>query len=108
MLRRFDNFWLSLVDKVTTGTYNFVCLIVEIILLALLSLPAADKTQYFVNFSVNSTLQLINCISNDLQKLLKYVNGAAVAAFFRIPLALFGLGWASVLALCLKNLKLLS
>ena len=49
MLRSFDNLWLLLVDKVTTGTYKFVYLIVKIILseslLLTLSLPAADKKQ---------------------------------------------------------------
>ena len=62
----------------TTGTCNFVLLIVKIILLPLtssltllltLSLPDADKTQYFVNLSFNSTLQLINSISSDLPKI---------------------------------------
>ena len=57
-----------------------------------LSLPAADKTQYFVHLSFNSILQLINGISSDLQKLLKYFNGTAIIAFFRILLALFGAG----------------
>ena len=70
-------------------------LIVKMILLGLsfvLSLPAADKTQYFVHLSFNSILQLINGISSDLQKLLKYFNGTAIIAFFRILLALFGAG----------------
>ena len=87
-------------------------LIVKIILLEsafALSAPAADKTQYFVN--LNSTLQLINGISSDHQKLLKYFNGTAIVAFFRISLALFGAGWATVFAnnidLLLKDLKLL-
>ena len=76
-----------------------------------LSLPAADKTQYFVHLSFNYTLQWINGISNDFQKLLKYFNGTAIATFFRIPLAWFRLGWATVfpnnLAWYLKDLKLL-
>ena len=108
---------MSLADKVTTGTYNFVSLILKIILLTLafslilLLLPAADKRQYFVHLSFNSTLQLINGILSDLQKLLKYFNGTAIVAFFRISLALFGAGWATVFAnnidLLLKDLKLL-
>ena len=102
---------MSLDDKVTTGTYNFVPLIVKIILLGLafvLSLPAADRTQHFVHLSSNYTLQLINGISSNLQKLLKHFNGTATVAYFRIPLVLFGLGWPlfpNNLALYLKDLK---
>ena len=44
-----------------------------------LSIPSAEKTQYFVHLSFNSTLQLINDISSELQKLLKYFNGTAIA-----------------------------
>ena len=46
-------------------------------------LPAADKTHYFVHLSFNSTLQLINGISSDLQKLLKYFNGTTIVAFLK-------------------------
>ena len=117
MLRNYDSFLLSVANKVTTGTYNFVFLIVKMILLALLLLslslsfllPTADKTENFVHFSFNSTLQLINCISNDLQKLLKYFNGTAIVAIFKIPLVVLA-GWATVfpnnLALHLKDLKI--
>ena len=70
--------------------------------------PAVAKKQCFVHLSFNSTLQLINHISSDLQKLLKYFFGTAIMAFFRIFL-LFGAGWASVsptnLALYIKDLK---
>ena len=49
----FDSFLLSLADKVTTGTYNFVSLAVKIILLESILLvllaPAAEKIQYFVH-----------------------------------------------------------
>ena len=118
MLRSLDNFWLSSVDKVTTGTYNFVFLIVEIILLALasslilFSLPATDKTQYFARLSFNSTLQIIHGISYDLQELLKYFNGTTIVALHKIPLAALGEGRAAAfpnnLALYLKDLKLSS
>ena len=57
-----------------------------------LSLPAADKTQYFVHLGFSSTLQLINGISSDLQKLLKYFNYTAIVTFFRSPSASFGAG----------------
>ena len=67
--------------------------IVKIILLRLslvLSLPAAGKTQYLIHVNFHSILQLINGVSNDLEKFLKYFNGTEIVAFFRIPLALFG------------------
>ena len=64
--RSFDNFWLCLADIVTTGTYNFVSLIVKILLskylLLTLLAPAEDETQYFVHLSFNSILQLNNGI----------------------------------------------
>ena len=67
--------------------------VVKIILLGpvfVLSVPAADKIQYFVHSSLHFTLQLINAISRDLQKLFKFFNGTAIVVFFLIPLALFG------------------
>ena len=74
MLRSFDNFLLPLFDKVMTEKYNFVSLIVKIVLLGVvfvLSAPVPDKAQYFVHLRFSSTLQLINGISSELQKLLK-------------------------------------
>ena len=116
-LRGSDSFWLSLADKVTTGTCNFVYLIVKIILLALasslisFSLPPAEKTQYFAHLRSNSTLQLLNRILIDLQKLLKYFNVTTTVAFLKIPFTAFGASWATVfpnnLVLYLKDLKLL-
>ena len=50
-----------------------------------LSVPASEKTQYFVHLSFNSTLLLINSISSDLQKLLKYFITTAIVSFFRFP-----------------------
>ena len=48
---------------------------------------------------------------SDLQQLLKYFDSTAIVAFFRIPLALFGAGWAAVFPnnsdFYLKYLKLL-
>ena len=84
------------------------------LLLLLLSLSlssaVADKAQYFVHLSFNSTLQLINHSSSDLQKLLKYFNVTAIVTFFRIPLAAVA-GLATVFpynfVLYLKDLKLL-
>ena len=87
------------------GTYNSVSLIAKIILLELatsslssLATSSTDKAQCFVHLSFNSTSQLINGISSDLQKLLWYFNSTAIAAFSRIPSAAFGAGWATVFA----------
>ena len=52
-------------------------------LTSLLSLPFVDKTQYFVHLSFNSTLQLINEISSDLQKLPRYFDGTAIVVFLK-------------------------
>ena len=74
LLKRFDSFWLSFADTMTFGTYNFVSLIVKKILSSLalaLSTTAAVKTQFFIYLSFNSTLQLINGIWSDPQKILK-------------------------------------
>ena len=77
-----------------------------------LFLPAAGKTQYFSHSNFNSILQIINSTFSGLQKSLMYFNGATIVAFFRIPLARYGLRWAAVspnnLALYLKDLKLFS
>ena len=54
-------------------------------LLLTLSAPAADRTQYFVHLSFGSTLQSINVISSNLQKLLKYFNGTEIVTFLKIP-----------------------
>ena len=89
MLKKFESFWLSFPDNATIGTHNFMSLIVKIISLELgllLSTPAAEKAQYCGHLSFNPILQLINAISSGLQKLLKYFNGTAIVAFFRVPL----------------------
>ena len=73
----------------TTGTHNFVYLIVKIILLELasaFSTPTEAETQCFVHLSFNSTLPLINGISSDHQKLPRYFNGTAISAFLRTEL----------------------
>ena len=66
-----------------------------------------DKTHSFVHLSFNSTLQLLNGISNDLQNLLRYFNGTVIVAFFRIPLLPSATVVPNNLALYLKDLKLL-
>ena len=69
-------------------------------------------------FTAPAALQLLNSISSDLQKLLKYFNGTAIVAFLKILLVWFGAGWTPVfsnnlatvfpnnLALYFKDLKL--
>ena len=49
-------------------------------------MPAKTKTQWFIHLSFNLTFQLVNGILSDLQKLLRYFNGTAIIAFFRISL----------------------
>ena len=82
---------MSLADKVTKGTHDFVSLIVKKILSLLpLGLPLAaaeKKTQWLDHLSFDSTLHLVNGILNYLKKLLKHFNDTAIVAFFSIPLA---------------------
>ena len=67
---------LSSFDKVTTGTYNFVSLIINT------ASPApVDNTHSFFYVKFNLILQLIKGISNDLKKLLKYFNGTTTFTF---------------------------
>ena len=92
----------------TTETYSFVSLIGKTILLGLafvLLVPAADKTQYFVHLSFNFTLESINGILSDLQKLLKYFNSTKIVAVFEIPFALSASVFPNNLALYLKDLN---
>ena len=67
-----------------TGIYYIASVIEKLILeLALLfSLRSTDKTQCFVHLSFDSTLQLINGISSDVQEILKYFNGIAIVEGF--------------------------
>ena len=57
-----------------------------------LSSPTAAKTQCSFHLKFNSSLQLINGISSNLQKLLRQFNVTTVAAFLRIPSLLFAAG----------------
>ena len=68
-------------------------------------LPSSDKTQCFVHLSFDSTLQLINGTSSDLQKLLRYFNGRQFLQFFRIPLLLLATVFPNNLTLYLEDLK---
>ena len=73
---------------VSTGTCNFVDLknnkkwknIISIIIIIIIALCRQSTMLFPFNF--DSTLQLINDISSDLQKLLKDFNATAIVAFF--------------------------
>ena len=73
---------------------NIVRMIISLILLSF-----ADKTEWFVHSSFNYTLHLISGISSDLRKLLRYFNGTAAAMFFKIPSSLTASVFANNLAL---------
>ena len=91
-------------------TYNFLSLIVKMILLETtlsFSTLAEAKTQSFVHQSFNSTLQLIAGISNDLQKLLRCFNDTAIVAVPKIELFPSATLLSNTLALYLKDLKAL-
>ena len=74
-------------DKVTTGTYNFVSVILNVALdgatiagSASASTVISAKAQFFVQVKIISTSQLINGIFKLLQKLLKCFNGTTTSA----------------------------
>ena len=68
---------LSLVDKVTIGKFNLASVISN-----LSESPELDKMHPSIQFKSSCIFQLINGISSDLQKLLKYFNGTTVFVFF--------------------------
>ena len=70
-------FTLSAVNKVTMGTCNLASAISNFP-----ELPALGKIQSSIQFSSKWTLQFINGISNDIQKLLKYFNGTTIFVLF--------------------------
>ena len=53
--------------------------------LTLSPIGAEVNTQFSIQFNESSTLQLINSISNDLRKLLKYFSGTAIFTPFFAP-----------------------
>ena len=74
-------------DKVTTGTYNFVSVILNVSPdgatidgSASASTVISAKTQFLNQVRIISTSQLINGISKLLQKLLKCFNGTMTSA----------------------------
>ena len=91
----------SFVDKVTTGTYNFVSVILNVAPIGLLILDIAGfplwaRTASLVALLVNTHLsdhvkirfvsQLINGMSNVLQKLLKYFKSTTISTSFSVLL----------------------
>ena len=77
-----NNFSLSFVDKVTTGTYKFVSVV--------LNFPGPVElviTQFDDHVKFKLTSQLINDISRALQKLLKYFNGTILSTSLSLPLS---------------------
>ena len=69
---------MSLVDKVSRGTYHLASIIVNFA-----ESPELDKVQSSIQFNLRRLLQLINYISSDLQKLLRYFNGTTILVFFK-------------------------
>ena len=57
---------MSLADKVTTGTYNFVSLIVKIILSSLALVLSLPGNPIVSPFKFSFYFELINGISSDL------------------------------------------
>ena len=95
-------------DKVTTGTYNFVSVILNVAPdgatiagSAYSSTVISAKTQFLDQARIISTSQLINGISKFLQKLLKYFNGITTSTFVNesIPCGVF----PTILVLYLKD-----
>ena len=70
-----------MLDKVTIGTYNLVFVILNVVSVI------AYITQSLVQFNSRQILQLINGISKDLQKLLKYFSGTAIFTFLNTLLS---------------------
>ena len=73
---------MSLLDKVTIEAYNFVFVISNVVTSITL-----DITQSYLQFNSKWILQLINSISKDLQKLVKYFNGTAIFTYLNTPLS---------------------
>ena len=92
-----NNVLSSYVNKVTTGTYTLVPVILNVASVGLSTsatagLPPREGTASLVALPVNTkfldqakikdTSKLINGISNVLQKLLKYFNGKTISISF--------------------------
>ena len=77
----FISFTLSLLNKVTIGTYNLVFVILNVVS------AIVDIIQSFVQFNSRWIFQLINGIFKDLKKLLKYFSGTAMFTSLNTPLS---------------------
>ena len=71
-----NNFTLSLVHKVTTGTQRSVSVIAKVV-----TRFPLEMTKFADQVRIRLILQLIKGISRVLQKLLKYFNGTVISAF---------------------------
>ena len=85
-----NNLISSFLDKVTTGMYNLQSFIASVAFVGAAVFPPSKFTpicrlvitQVLFHFNSKDTSQLINGISNALQKLPKYFNGMANSTFF--------------------------
>ena len=75
-----SSFALSWVDKVTTGIYSFVSVIVNVA--SWLAIGLSILKHLLDQVRIRLISQLINDISRVLQKLLKYFNGTLILTFF--------------------------
>ena len=86
-------------SKVTTRTYNFVSIILNIALIGLLTAANTGSTsgsaslvallvntQFSVHVKIRFISQVINGMSSSLQKLLKCFNGTTILATFSVSL----------------------
>ena len=98
-------------DKVTTETYNFMSVILNVAPdgatitgLAAVSTVISAKTEFLDQVKINSTSQLISGIFETLQKLLKCFSGRTTFAFVKESLS-NGI-FPTMLALYLKDSEL--
>ena len=98
-------------DKITTGTYNFVSVILNvepdgatIAESASASTVISAKTQFLDQVKINSTSHLINGIFKPLQKLLKCFSGITTFAFVNESLS--SGAFPTILVLYLKDSEL--
>ena len=98
-------------EKVTTGTYSFVSVILNvahdwatIFESASASTIISTKTQFLDLVKINSTSRLINGIFKTLQKLLNYFRG--ITAFVFVNESLFCGVFPTIFVLYLKDSEL--
>ena len=98
-------------DKATTGTYNFVPVILNVAPdgatiagLATAFTAISAKTHLLDHVKINSISQLINGILKTLEKLLKYFSG--ITTFTSVNESLFSSVFPTIFVLYLKDLEL--